>query len=1057
MTPVGMAGQIARQFLNSKLTLLLVITSLMLGVFAVYMTPKEEEPQIKVPMVDILIPVPGYSPKEVEKRVASIVEREMSALTAIKHIYSTSLESAALITVRFEVGEDLETSLVKIHHKMTALKDMLPAEAMNAKITSYTIDDVPFYAVTFSSHKLSSAMIREKIVPLAKSLQAINGIGNLDIIGGERKVVAITPQLKELSRLGITLIELKQAVERASSEYMVATIKERSPEPVLFVGSFVKNIADIKQIPIGRRSGKALTLGDVAKVTLDYDHINHHVSSGKEGAAAVTITYTKKRGENATILASALHDKLQELAPLYLGKDQEIAWEITRDYGATAKEKSNELLEHLVIATISVMALIAITMGIRVSLVVGIAVPVTLALTLLIYYLLGYTLNRVTLFALIFSIGILVDDAIVVVENIYRHLSLGIHKARDIAITIATDEVGNPTILATLTVIVAIMPMAFVGGLMGPYMRPIPIGASLAMIFSLLIAFMVTPWASKKIISDKPHAHEHEHKEHSEGKIATLFRAAMAWIIEKKSHTIIIFAIVFVLLLASLSLVLTKQVMVKMLPFDNKSEFQVLIDLPAGATLEDTKSVANELSEKLYTYPDVKSIQTYVGVAAPFNFSGMVKHTFMRAQSYRADLQVNLLDKHERKIQGHDLVKKIREETKDFLVRYPGLLLQYLEIPPGPPVLSTVLAEIYASNEEQQRSAVQDVVAVYHNTEGMVETDSTLDKGAPTLLYDFNRSKGVLHGVPQNFATNTLLMALGELNIFTLHKEGEEEPIFMRMSLPAEAKKSDGEILSLLVPSLEGDKVPLKNLIEIKKSETRNPIYHKDLRPVMYVMGEVSGDEESPFYAITKMNPKLEDKFDLLYIGTPPASSARPILKWDGEMDITLEVFHDLGIAFMIAIILIIIIVIGWYNSFLLPFIIVVPIPLTLIGIIPGHFLMNSFFTATSMIGFIAGAGITVRNSIILIDFIEEKRLQGCDCKSAIIDSTIIRFRPILLTALAVLVAGFVILFDPIFQGLAISLMSGSVISALLSIPLVPVLYYWFYKSRPAVKSVKQV
>ncbi|MBF0298272.1 MAG: efflux RND transporter permease subunit [Oligoflexia bacterium] len=1058
---VGMAGKIAKEFINSKLTLLFILVALIMGAFAIFMTPKEEEPQIKVPMIDIFIPVPGYSPEEVEKRVTNPIEKEMTTLLSIKHVYSTSLENAALVTVRFEVGEDLENSLVKVHHKMMALKNILPKEALSPTIKSYTIDDVPFYTITFYSDKYTSSQIRYKIVPLAKKLQEINGISDLSFIGGERKILKITPDLKKLENLGVTLVELKDAVEKSDSAYVIGAIRERSPEPIMAVGSYSQTIDDVGNIPIGHRYGKSIKLGEVAKINFGYDLVKSHVLYGKEMLPAVTIEYAKKKGTNATILASELKNKLITLTSLN-SFDKNIKYEVTRDYGFTAKEKSNELLEHLLIATISVMVLIALTMGIRVSLVVGIAVPVTLAMTIFIYYLLGYTLNRVTLFALIFSIGILVDDAIVVVENIYRHLSLGIHKTKDVAIIVATDEVGNPTILATLTVIMAIMPMAFVGGLMGPYMRPIPIGASLAMIFSLFIAFIISPWAGKRIIKEGAHLnHNHDSSSSNKGGILSrllsrLLRSVMTWTISKKSNSIIVAVIVILMLSGSISLVVTKLVKVKMLPFDNKSEFQILVDLPPGTNLNQTKEFMKEMSGTLYNYPEVKNVQTYIGTAAPFNFSGMVKHSFMRSSSYKADIQVNLTDKHLRKIQSHELVNKIRSDLAKKYESLKDVKIKLLEIPPGPPVMSTLLAEIYHSDKGEQQKATADLAQIYKNTDGVVETDTSIEPTQKKILYDFNRSKGMLHGVPQNYATSTVLMALADLNLFQMHIANEEEPVFMRMDLRDQTKSSDEKILGLLVPSVEGDKVPLKKLMDIKKVSTETPIYHKNLKTVSYVMAEVAGIEESPFYAILKMQDQLKGKFNVTYANpnNVPNDSELPILKWDGEMDITLEVFRDLGIAFFIAIILIMILVIGWYNSFTLPFVIILPIPLTLIGILPGHYFMNSFFTATSMIGFIAGAGITVRNSIILVDFIEMKRQAGSSCMDAVIDSTIVRFRPIILTAMAVLVAGFVIIFDPIFQGLAISLMSGAIVSAILSIPLVPILYYWVTKNKIITKKI---
>ncbi len=1045
MEKLGLAGKLARAFINSKMTILFIIVTIMLGIWAVVMTPKEEEPQIKVPMIDIILQVPGLSPKEMAERVASVTERQMSSLVGVKHVYSTSFNSMTLVTVRFNVGEDLENSLIKVHHKTLGVMSKLPKEAIKPEIKSYTIDDVPFYAITFSSDKFSSDELRYRLVNLAKKLQEISGVSEMSIIGGEKKVVRITPDLLKLKEFGITLLELQQAFEKSSSQFMITPLRQQTPERWLVAGNFIKTIEDIKEIPIGRRFGRTLTVSQVANIEFGFDERKSVVFHNDTKNSAVTVTFTKKKGVNATTLALELKSKLDELLK-FESIDPEIKYTITRDYGATAKEKSDELLEHLLLATFSVMILIAIAMSFRVSLVVGIAVPVTLAMTLFIYFMLGYTLNRVTLFALIFSIGILVDDAIVVVENIFRHLSLGIHKLKDRAIEVATDEVGNPTILATFTVILAIMPMAFVGGLMGPYMRPIPIGASLAMFFSLIIAFVVTPWAAKKMIKDI-----HHHEDEKKGKIALWFEKVMYWMIDKKAHTAIVISFVFVLLLGSFYLVLGKHVKVKMLPFDNKSEFQVLIDLPPGSSLQESTSLAENMSKKLQDYKEVDNIQGYVGVAAPFNFSGMVKHTFMRQSSYMADLQVNLKDKHNRKMQSHDLVKMIRD---DFIKEYghiKDLKIKFLEVPPGPPVMSTLLGEVYHREPKIQRQALDKVLWAYNTTDGVVEVDSSQALGLDELNYVYDRQLGKLHGVPQSFATQTLLMAMGSLDMFMLRDESAKEPIFLRMSLDSKDQRDQSQILSLQAPSLEGDKIELSKIMKTQNVKAQEPIYHKDLRPVMYAMAEVAGEEESPFYAIMKLEEKLKNDFDISYTSSHQ-SSDRPVLKWDGEMEITWEVFRDLGIAFFIAVILIMVVVIGWYNSFLTPFIIIVPIPLTLIGIIPGHLIFDSFFTATSMIGFIAGAGITVRNSIILVDFIEIKLQEGVDLKTAIVESTLVRFRPILLTALAVIVAAFVILFDPIFSGLAISLMTGSIVSALLSIPLVPILYYWFLGNRKVVE-----
>ncbi len=1059
---LGFAGNVAKSFINSKLTPLIVSFTIILGVFAVIKTPREEEPQIKVPMIDVMIPVPGYTPKLVENKVTTATERELSGLYGVKHIYSTSMDGVSFITVRFEVGQDLESSLVKVHHKLDALKYILPSEAMSPIVKSYTIDDVPFYGVTFYSQQASSYQIRRDIVPVAKQLQALDGINEMNIIGGERMVAKITPDLKKLQANGITLLEMKQAVENSSSQFTVAPIRERSPEPIIAVGSFISSIEDIKNIPIGRRFGRSLTMSDVAKVEFSADEMTSKVLHGDKFLNAVTVVFTKKKGVNSTDLSFSIKDKLTKI--MSQGTN-DIKWEITRDYGATAKEKSDELIKHLIIATLSVVLLIALMMGWRISLVVGVTVPVTLAVTLLMEYLMGYTLNRVTLFALIFSIGILVDDAIVVVENIYRHLSLGVHKSREIAIAAATDEVGNPTILATFTVILAIMPLAFVGGMMGPYMRPIPIGASIAMIFSMFIAFIVSPWAANRFISDKDiekHNVENEKKSNKDNFITKYLRIFMNWMLIDKKNTYKTITAVGLVLLLSLLMIGFKAVKVKMLPFDNKSEFQVLIDMPPGTTIDETKDFTASLVKLLYKQKEVKDVQLYIGTAAPFSFSGMVKHTFLRKASYMADIQVNLLDKNKRSIQSHELVNKVREDLNKFVesdakysenLKSGRLKLKFLEIPPGPPVLSTTLAEVYHPDEKTQYELLKKVEDVYKSTDGVVDVETTLTPKQEKLFYSFDRARGSTYGIPESYATNTVMMALGNLDMFSMKMPAEEEPVFMRMSLAESDKKNDSNIMSLLVPSLEGDKIPLSSIMKVQNQKTENPILHKDLQRVMYVMSELSGKEESPIYAIKKMEKKLKD-FKILYAASPSIIDG-PILKWDGEMDITVEVFRDLGIAFAISIVLILALLIGWYNSFITPFIIMIPVPLSLIGIVFGHWVMGAFFTATSMIGFIAMAGITVRNSILLVDFIEQKRFSGVECKEAVVEAAVVRFRPILLTAMAVIVAAVVILFDPIFQGLAISLMMGSIAAAMLSIPLVPILYYWIRREKAVTRKFK--
>jgi len=1052
--PVGFAGRVARAFLESKLTPLLIIASLALGALALLATPREEEPQIRVPMVDVMVAYPGAEPSEVESRVVAPIERAMWSLARVEHVYSTARPGFALITVRFLVGEPYEQSLVKVYERLSALGSALPQGAMPPAVELRTIDDVPFLTLTLWSDSSSSDGLRPLAAELAQELSEIPETSKAYLIGGEPRVVRVEPDPDRLAALGVSWNALAGALGSAAARQDAGTVVRDNRETRVEAGPLYANAADVAGVVVATRTGRPVYVRDVAKVVDGPAEAKSAVffvtgsatataerAIGRE-APAVTIAIAKRPGANATDLAQAVEKKVADLQPRLLPRDVHV--ETTRDYGQTAEDKSNELVQHLLIATLSVVLLITLTMGWRSGLVVGIAVPVTLALTLFIYFLSGYTLNRVTLFALIFSIGILVDDAIVVVENIERH-----HRERPgesflRVVVEAVDEVGNPTILATFTVIAAILPMAFVRGLMGPYMRPIPTGASAAMLFSLAVAFIVSPWAAFRIFRRRQETHGAAELE--EGWTTRLYRRAMNALIGKPAVRWGFFASVILVLLGAMGLVYGGQVRVKMLPFDNKSELQVMIDQDEGTPLEATLETAREMSRALAQVPEVRNIQIYGGTAAPFNFNGLVRHYFLRQDPTGADLQVNFVDKSERSAQSHDLAKRIRP-TLDEIARRHGARVKVVEIPPGPPVLDTLVAEIYGPTPQARESLAKTVRGFFDSTAGVVDVDDTLIAPQERITLAVDREKAGLAGVPPAAVLGALAGAGMGMDVARLDAPASREPVPVRLRLAAAERSSLDRRLALRVDT-PGGAVALSELVKVERTSEPQPILHKDLKPVVYVFGDLAGAKESPVYALADLNRKI-DAYRLpdggkveRYATQAPETSDRPALKWDGEWQITYEVFRDLGLAFAVVLVLIAILVIGWFQSFTVPLAILLPIPLSLIGILPGHWLFGAFFTATSMIGFIAGAGIIVRNSIILVDFAELKLRQGMTLEEAVVEAGTVRFRPILLTAAAVVVGSLVILFDPIFQGLAISLMLGEVAATFLSPLAVPVVYY---------------
>jgi multidrug efflux pump subunit AcrB len=1054
---LGIAGRIAGAFVDSKLTPLIVAASLALGALALLATPREEEPQIRVPMVDVTLLWPGAEPREVASRVVEPVERILYGIAGVDHVYSVAGPGMAMVTVRFRVNEPNEESLVKVFERHAAIAQVVPPDVRGPMVELHSIDDVPFLTLTLYSPEKSSDGLRPIAAELARELSEVEQTTRVQLIGGSPRRVRIEPDPDRLAALDVTWAELVGVFGGAGRPQPGGTAVRDNRERRVDAGPSFTEAAQLERVVVAVRAGKPVYVSDVARVIDGPGEAASAVfyvpgpaspvaaADVGRAEAAVTIALAKRPGANATTLAEAVLGKVEELRPRLIPGD--VRMDVTRNYGKTADEKSNELVEHLLIATLSVIALISLAMGWRAGLVVGVAVPVTLALTLLIYFLAGYTLNRVTLFALIFSIGILVDDAIVVVENIERyyasHEGKGLEGLRYLAVR-AVDEVGNPTILATFTVIAAILPMAFVRGLMGPYMRPIPTGASAAMIFSLGVAFIVSPWAAYRVF--RRHAESHELEAREEGRATRLYRRMMESLIARRSLRGAFLVLVVALLFGSAGLVAVGLVKVKMLPFDNKSEFQVMVNHPEGTPLEVTLETAREMTRYLTSVPEVRDVQIYAGTAAPFNFNGLVRHYFLRQSPWGADLQVNLADKHDREEQSHAIAKRVRPELTE-IARRRGARVKVVEIPPGPPVLDTLVAEIYGPTPEARRGLAGAIRGLFEQTAGVVDVDDSLEAPRTRTRIDVDREKVALEGVSPAAVVDAVSGAGEGRVVGHLAVPSSRELVPIEVGLSEVDRASLDRRLALRVPSPAGG-IALGELTSVRELDEEQPVQHKDLKPVVYVFGDMAGVRESPIYALMDLNEAV-DGLELpdgsgveRYAIEAPVTSDRPALKWDGEWQITYEVFRDLGLAFAVVLVLIAILVVGWFQSFRVPLAILLPIPLSLVGILPGHLLFGAFFTATSMIGFIAGAGIIVRNSIILVDFIELKLGEGMPLERAVVEAGVVRFRPMLLTAAAVVVGGFVILFDPIFQGLAISLMAGEVAATLLSRVAVPIVYY---------------
>ncbi len=1067
----GLAGRIAAMFVGSKLTPIAIIASILLGVFAVLSLPREEEPQIKVPMVDVFVAMPGASAAEVENRVTRPMEKLLWEIPDVEYLYSTSSPGSSLVIVRFTVGTHIEAALVRLNQKLQGNFDRIPSGVAPPLVKPRTIDDVPVLALTLHSRTHDHLTLRRLAAQLDDVVKAVPQVAETTLIGGVRRAVRVQLDAAALAARQLTVAQLAPALQQANRQAQAGSLPFANHEVLIETGRFLRDARDIGAVVVGVFQGRPVYLRDVASITDGSEEPATYVLHGTGGAAAgepeaaVTLSVAKRPGANAIDVVNAVLAKVNALRGTLLPADIGIA--ITRDYGHTAAEKSNELLLHMGIAVFGVALLILFFLGWRESLIVMLAIPSTLALTLLVFYLYGYTLNRITLFALIFSIGILVDDAIVVVENIVRHLRLPDTQQKTLGqvALAAVDEVGNPTILATWAVIAAILPMAFVGGLMGPYMRPIPIGSTAAMLFSLAIAFTVTPWAAVRVLRRRKSTRSQSSEAQSDAEppdhdhapndwFTRLYFRIMRPLLERPPWRWAFLVGIVALLLGSIGLVGFGAVEVKMLPFDNKSEFQIVVNTPEGTTLEQTTRIAQEMATAIRAEPEVRDYQIYAGTSAPFNFNGLVRHYFLRRGPNVADIQVNLVEKGERADQSHAIAKRIRPAVAAIAKKY-GAAVAVAEVPPGPPVLQSIVAEIYGPDEAQRVALAREVRAIMERTPGVVDIDWYVEAPQPKVRFVVDKEKAALHGVSEAAVAETVQLAAQGQAIDLLHAPAERDDVPIRLELPRHAKNQPEALLALRVRADRDAQAPLvalSELVRIEHTTGERNLYRKNLKPVTYVTADVAGEVESPAYAMFAMNREIgridARKFGATTAKLPvfhlnlPANDQEPGLKWDGEWHITLEVFRDLGLAFAAVLVLIAMLMVGWFKSYLTPLVVMAAIPFSLVGILPAHWALGAFFTATSMIGFMAGAGIVVRNSIILVDFIELRRSHGLPLREAVVEAGAVRFRPMLLTALAVVIGASVILADPIFQGLAISLLFGEIASLLISRMAVPVLYY---------------
>ncbi|MFC5194886.1 efflux RND transporter permease subunit [Bizionia hallyeonensis] len=1059
----GIAGKIAKVFMQSKLTVLLMIVFMVVGVYASFLIPREEEPQIDVPMADIFVGYPGASPTEVESRVIKPLEQLISNIKGVEYVYSTSMKEQGMVIVQFYVGEDIERSFVKLYNEINKHMDQMPAGVTFPLVKTRAIDDVPMLGLTLWSENYDDFQLSQMAQELEAEIKKVNDVAITHKIGGRDRQLRVVLDKDKLAASGLDFLSVSEMITANNSQLSAGSFDKNDTEFLINTGKFLETVTDVENLVVGVQQNQPIYLKQVAKIIDGPEVPQNYVSLGfgkgsaksseyKSEYPAVTISVAKRKGADAMKIAEVIIDKVDHLRSTLIPDDVHV--EITRNYGETASHKVSELLLHLIGSIIAVTIVVMLAMGWRGGLVVFLSVPITFALTLLSYYLMDYTLNRITLFALVFVTGIVVDDSIIIAENMHRHFKMKRLPFKQAALY-AINEVGNPTILATFTVIASVLPMAFVSGLMGPYMAPMPIGASIAMILSLFVALTITPYLGLIFLreKDKQGAKQKEEKPLEETLIYRIYNKFERPLLESKTKRYIFLGGTFGVLMGTMALFFTNSVAVKMLPFDNKNEFQVVIDMPEGTTLERTGVVAQEISQYLSTRPEVVNYQNYIGTSAPITFNGLVRHYDLRGGSNMADIQVNLIDKSERSAQSHDIAKLLRPDIQKIAAKYHANV-KLVEVPPGPPVLSTIVAEVYGPDYNEQIKIANSIQGILKNTDDVVDIDWMVEDDQIEYQFDINKEKAMLYGVAPQQIAYTMNMALSNRAITSLYDEDAVSQIGLILALDEKEKSTITDISQLKVKSKQGNMVPIADLVTISETTAAKSIYRKNQKHVVYVMADMAGELESPAYAILGMEDKLKEiplpqGFELneLYLGQPDFEDNYTV-KWDGEWQITLEVFRDLGIAFLGAIILIYILIVGWFQNFKAPIVMMVAIPLSLIGIILGHWIMGAFFTATSFIGMIALAGIMVRNSVLLIDFINLRTAEGVPLKQAAIEAGAVRTTPILLTAGTVVIGAFVILFDPIFQGLAISLMGGTIVSTVLTLLVVPLVYYMIEKKN---------
>ncbi len=1062
---LGVSGRIAAFFQSAQITPLLALVAFLLGAFAVLVTPREEEPQINVTMANVMIPFPGASVRDVEQMVTIPAEQVLSQITGAEHVMSVSRPGAAIITVQFKVGVPRTEALVRLYDTVNSNADWLPQGlgVLPPIIKPKGIDDVPIVALTlYSSNPQTDAFQLERVAhSIEADLKRVPGTREVTTIGGPGRAVMVEMDPARMAGAGVTVADLRRALQSANLGLPVGDLLRANQAVAIEAGPLLASAAEVADLVVGVQAGKPVFLRDVAAVRDGPPPAAHYAWYGTAGEhaaehPAVTIAITKKPGENAIDVANAVMARAEQLKNTVIPADVQVAE--TRNYGATANDKAKKLIQKLLFATASVVALVFLALGRREAAIVGTAVVLTLAATLFASWAWGFTLNRVSLFALIFSIGILVDDAIVVVENIHRHQQLDPGKTLAQIIPGAVDEVGGPTILATLTVIAALLPMAFVSGLMGPYMSPIPINASMGMVLSLAIAFVVTPWLARLWMKQHSGQAEEGHAQPSgmARRITPLFTRIFTPLLDERRggrNRALLGLGVALLIAISVALPATGLVLLKMLPFDNKSEFQVVVDMPAGTPVERTAAVMHELGAYLATVPEVTDYQAYAGTAAPINFNGLVRQYYLRAGGEVGDIQVNLVDKHARDAQSHAIATRVRPPLQEIAKRF-GANVKVVEVPPGPPVLSPIVAEIYGPDAQGRREVAKAVRGVFEATTGLVDVDDTSIADAPRQLLLVDRRKAALLGVPQQAIVGTLRAGLaGEATTY-LHDQSKY-PAAATLQLPPEQQGNLAALLQLTVRSASGALVPISELVTVSDTLREQPVHHKDLLPVNYVLADMAGKVDSPLYGMFEMRSSIAKlpmpgggQLAEYFIHQPSDAWRAYALKWDGEWQITYETFRDMGAAYAVGLILIYLLVVAQFGSYLTPLVIMAPIPLTIIGVMPGHALLGAQYTATSMIGMIALAGIIVRNSILLVDFINLQVRSGVEFRQAIIHSAITRAQPIVLTGLAAMLGAFFILDDPIFNGLAISLIFGIAVSTALTLVVIPTLYYAAYRNR---------